>query len=246
MPCALLRGLARTAAHLTPRRSTLRAATSMSGGGDAAAPRGAFILFEGCDRSGKTTQTAKLVEALRARGVSCELWNFPDRSTPIGGMINAYLASQTDLDDHVVHLLFSANRWEKARELRALLAQGTTLVVDRYAVSGVAFSAAKGRADMDAAWCKAPDAGLPAPDVVLYLDVAPDVAAARGGYGSERYEREEFQQAVRQQYNSLQGPTWRVVDAAGTPEEVHARCLAEATAAVEACRAGGKPVGVLW
>lgn len=37
-----------------------------------------------------------------------------DRTTPIGKMIDAYLKSESELDDHVIHLLFSANRWELA------------------------------------------------------------------------------------------------------------------------------------
>lgn len=37
---------------------------------------------------------------------------FVDRTTPIGQMIDAYLKSDVEMDDHVIHLLFSANRWE--------------------------------------------------------------------------------------------------------------------------------------
>jgi thymidylate kinase len=37
-----------------------------------------------------------------------------DRTTPIGKMIDSYLHSKTEMDDHSIHLLFSANRWEKA------------------------------------------------------------------------------------------------------------------------------------
>ena len=37
-----------------------------------------------------------------------------DRTTPIGKMIDSYLQSKTEMDDHSIHLLFSANRWEKA------------------------------------------------------------------------------------------------------------------------------------
>lgn len=37
----------------------------------------------------------------------------PDRTTPIGQMIDAYLQQNKDLEDHTVHLLFAANRWEK-------------------------------------------------------------------------------------------------------------------------------------
>jgi len=35
-----------------------------------------------------------------------------DRTTTIGKMINSYLAEDADMDDHAIHLLFSANRWE--------------------------------------------------------------------------------------------------------------------------------------
>ena len=45
--------------------------------------------------------------------VQTELWRFPDRTTAIGKMINSYLTSQSEIDDAAVHLLFSANRWEK-------------------------------------------------------------------------------------------------------------------------------------
>ena len=68
-----------------------------------------------------------------------------------------------------MHLLFSANRWEAVKTLKTRLNAGETLVCDRYAFSGVAFTAAKGTLDLE--WCKNPDRGLPAPDAVIYLDV---------------------------------------------------------------------------
>ena len=63
--------------------------------------------------------------------------------------------------------------------------------MDRYAFSGVAFSAAK--SEMDLEWCRQPDRGLPRPDIVFFLDVSGEEAQKRGGYGEERYERKEFQ-----------------------------------------------------
>jgi dTMP kinase len=39
---------------------------------------------------------------------------FPDRTTPIGKMIDNYLKGEAEQEDHVIHLLFSANRWEAA------------------------------------------------------------------------------------------------------------------------------------
>jgi dTMP kinase len=116
--------------------------------------RGAFIVLEGCDRSGKSTQSTLLVDALTAAGIPARRVCFPgttsfvpltwtDRSTPIGQMINGYLAQSTEMDDRAVHLLFSANRWEAIPAIRTALLAGETVVADRYAYSGVAFSAAK-------------------------------------------------------------------------------------------------------
>ena len=105
--------------------------------------RGALIVFEGCDRSGKTTQVTRLVERLNEGGKKAVMRRFPDRTTSIGSVINSYLGCKKELDDHVVHLLFSANRWEVEREIVDTLMSGTNVCIDRYAYSGVAFSAAK-------------------------------------------------------------------------------------------------------
>ena len=77
------------------------------------------------------------------------------------------------------------------RELKRAISEGTHVIVDRYAFSGVAFSAAK--SEMDLEWCRQPDRGLPRPDIVFFLDVSGEEAQKRGGYGEERYERKEFQ-----------------------------------------------------
>uniref|UniRef100_A0A2N9IU48 Thymidylate kinase n=1 Tax=Fagus sylvatica TaxID=28930 RepID=A0A2N9IU48_FAGSY len=148
--------------------------------------RGALIVLEGLDRSGKSLQCGRLVRWLEGLGHSAELWRFPDRNTNVGQMISSYLNNNSQLDDHTIHLLFSANRWEKRSLMETKLKTGTTLIVDRYSYSGVAFSSAKGLA---IEWCKAPEIGLLAPDLVVYLDIQPEKAAERGGYGGERYEQ---------------------------------------------------------
>lgn len=70
-------------------------------------------MLEGLDRSGKTSQSARLVSFLKGKGLDVEAWRFPDRTTCVGQMISAYLANESQLDDRTIHLLFSANRWEK-------------------------------------------------------------------------------------------------------------------------------------
>lgn len=189
------------------------------------AAKGRFIVFEGADRSGKTTQTRRITEALRVAGFKvaehCP-WRFPDRTTKVGKLIDSYLKDNEDLDDNVLHLLFSANRWEKVNELNAALDNGKTVIVDRYAFSGVAYSAAKGINDD---WCKGADAGLPAPDLVVYLDLPYEAAVIRGAFGAERYEREAMQRAVAVQFRKLHNERWRIVDADAEEDEVYARVM---------------------
>lgn len=108
------------------------------------AKRGAFIVLEGVDRAGKSTQAKQLVESLKRKRISAELITFPDRTTHTGKLISEYLSdSNCKLNDFAVHLLFTANRWENVDKMKKLLTEGTTLIVDRYSYSGVAFSAAK-------------------------------------------------------------------------------------------------------
>ncbi|POI30693.1 hypothetical protein CIB84_005554, partial [Bambusicola thoracicus] len=113
--------------------------------------------------------------------------------------------------------------------MKEKLHQGITLVVDRYAFSGVAFTSAKEVNGESALlslvlipfffhfslgflclgqnfcleWCKQPDAGLPKPDLILFLQLSPEEAAARGNFGRERYENGPFQEKVLQSFHHL-------------------------------------------
>lgn len=71
--------------------------------------------------------------------------NFPDRKTECGALINSFLTNSQEFNDETIHLLFTINRWEAKKKMENLLKLGTTLIVDRYSYSGVAFSAAKGK-----------------------------------------------------------------------------------------------------
>eukprot|EP00735_Rhodelphis_limneticus_P014664 TRINITY_DN8730_c0_g1::TRINITY_DN8730_c0_g1_i1::g.23840::m.23840 TRINITY_DN8730_c0_g1::TRINITY_DN8730_c0_g1_i1::g.23840 ORF type:complete len:226 (+),score=30.59,sp/P23919/KTHY_HUMAN/49.28/4e-70,Thymidylate_kin/PF02223.12/3.1e-45,AAA_28/PF13521.1/0.00044,AAA_14/PF13173.1/0.05,AAA_14/PF13173.1/8.3e+02,KTI12/PF08433.5/0.071,MobB/PF03205.9/0.25,MobB/PF03205.9/1.3e+03,DUF463/PF04317.7/0.18 TRINITY_DN8730_c0_g1_i1:63-740(+) len=205
--------------------------------------RGTLVVLEGVDRSGKTTQVKMLVEELVSQGKKAELMCFPDRTTQIGQMINAYLTNSAEISDQAIHLLFSANRWEHATKINKLLESGTTVFCDRYAFSGVAFSAAKG---LPRAWCKGPDVGLPEPDLVCFLELTPEQAASRGGFGQERYEKKELQEKVLSEFHALaaETPHWRTIDAARPVEEIYSE-LKQAVLDTIHC-SGEKPIGKLW
>ena len=138
--------------------------------------RGLFIVFEGLDKTGKSTQSKLLVDTLNKSNMPTRLYKFPDRTTAIGTMIDKYLSKEIDLNDNTVHLLFSANRWETIDGIKSCIADGVNVVADRYAYSGVAYSAAKNKPDMTMDWCKSCDTNLPRPDVVFFMDRPNDLS----------------------------------------------------------------------
>ena len=118
-------------------------------------------------------------------------------------MIDSYLRGESSLDDHSIHLLFSANRWEAAGRIQNYIAKGTTVIIDRYSYSGVVYSAAKENSNLSLQWAWQPEVGLPRPDICLFLNISTEEAARRGGFGGERYETNDMQTRVRKLFESL-------------------------------------------
>lgn len=118
---------------------------------------------------------------------------------------------------------------------------GVSLVVDRYAYSGVAFSSAKPGLSID--WCRSHDIGLPKPDIVFFLSADPEALKKRGGYGDERYEKEEFQKVVAARYSELEDPSWFKIDASGTTDEIAKQLL---SAVEDQMRNLPDSIGELW
>ena len=173
--------------------------------------RGALIIFEGLDRIGKTTQSKLLLDYLSDEcGLRCERLAFPDRSTQIGKLIDAYLKRQIEFNDQTIHLLFSANRWECMDSMRAKLLQGCHLIVDRYAYSGVAFSQAKG---LNQTWCQSCDVGLLQPDLVLYFH-RDKQSTCLSHTGDERYETASFQEKVESHFEQFRSSShqWKTIN----------------------------------
>ncbi|PIK48629.1 putative thymidylate kinase [Apostichopus japonicus] len=174
-----------------------------------------------------------------------QLHMYNERSTGIGQLISSYLEKKLDLQDNAVHLLFTANRWELQPKMIKLLEAGVTLVVDRYSFSGVAFSSAKNGVDLQ--WCKQPEVGLPKPDLVMYLNIPSSVAATRGQFGEERYEKEEFQKKVANVYEVLKEDNWKELDANKSVEDLQREIFNITTSVVdESGLVSSESIGKLW
>ncbi|KAF1935843.1 thymidylate kinase [Clathrospora elynae] len=208
--------------------------------------RGKLIVFEGLDRAGKSTQCEKLVADLQNDSIKVRHMRFPDRTTPIGQMINSYLSGQSEQDDHVIHLLFSANRWEAVPSIQADLEAGTTVIVDRYYYSGCVYSAAKHNPSMSLEWCRNPEVGLPRPDLCIFLDISAEDAAKRGGYGTEKYEKKEMQDRVRELFETLvqkkEGEDFVKIDAGASLEDVAAKVREQVDRCIERVAKGQLPL----
>ncbi|KAI9370744.1 thymidylate kinase-domain-containing protein [Aspergillus egyptiacus] len=188
------------------------------------AGRGVLIVVEGLDRAGKSSQCEFLRNFLQESGRSVKYIRFPDRTTSIGKLIDEYLRGQSQLDDHAIHLLFSANRWEVAQSIETDIAGGINVVVDRYSYSGAVYSAAKANPSLSLEWAWTPEIGLPQPDLCLFLSISPEEAAKRGGFGGERYENETMQGRVRKLFKTIferqRVNNIQVIDAGKTFDEV--------------------------
>ncbi|KAL0207626.1 hypothetical protein P9112_012254 [Eukaryota sp. TZLM1-RC] len=178
--------------------------------------RGSFIVIEGLDRAGKSSQLELLLNTLSELKIKTTCLHFPDRTTHCGQLINKYLRQEIHLTDWEIHQLFAQNRREKEQEIKTLLLSGTNVICSRYAFSGVAYSAAKG---LDFYKCVQADAGVLAPDLVVFLSANPDVLAKRAGFGDERYEDRQFQRGVKNAFDQVativkaEGIPWTNIDA---------------------------------
>jgi dTMP kinase len=192
-----------------------------------------FITFEGIDRSGKTTQARMLAETL---GNEAVLVREPG-GTPAGERIRELVKEPgLDLSPLAETLLFGAARAELVeRVIRPALANGRTVISDRYFDSTVAYQGgARGlgieKVEELNEWVTD---GLSA-DLTFLLDVAPAQARARPG-NTDRLEEEgeQLQRAVADAYEvlaELHPDRYVRIDASRPVDEVHRDVLAEVTA----------------
>jgi len=177
-----------------------------------------LIVLEGIDRAGKDTQTKLLAENLRRAGKTVNCISFPDYSTRLGREIRGFLKGKVAFRPKVRQLLYVANRWEREADISKWLKEGNYVIADRYIPAGLVYGMANG---LDLDWMLGLEEGLPKADLVLVLDVAPEVAAKRGK-DKDVYEKDvEFQRRTRSLYLELgERLGWRIVNGEKSPTEV--------------------------
>lgn len=142
-----------------------------------------FLVIEGLDGSGKSTQLRLLREYFASLKIPTQYIHFPRVDAPIyGELIARFLrgefGSVDKVDPYLVALIFAGDRADAAEQIRRWLAEGKTVILDRYVYSNVGFQCAKLPAgeqrDRLAEWILNLEFGynnLPRPDLSLFLDV---------------------------------------------------------------------------
>lgn len=207
--------------------------------------RGKLIVLEGTDSSGKKTQLGLLEKRLKLEGKKFEVMGFPTYTTKLGELVGRYLAGEfgakEEVGPEIGSMFFMMDRYQYKDKIRKTLESGTTIIMDRYTTSNI-FSAAEAEGEERFRiweWIKAVDSRLPQPDVVVFLNVTPEISeklfAQRAvknpliGQGlKDIYEKDKtYQEKVRQLYLEIaKREKWIIVDcvrdgALRPPEDIH-------------------------
>jgi dTMP kinase len=184
-----------------------------------------LVVLEGLDGAGKSTQVKKLRNYLESLFGSIEYIHFPRYDAPVyGDLISRFLRGDFGGNEAVhpqlVALLFAEDRHGAAPEMKKILSEGGTVLLDRYVYSNIAYQCAKVKNEAEAEnlrnWIFNTEYGnfeLPKPDLNIFLDVPiafveQKLKSSRGGQDREYLEGAqdiheadiEFQKRVRSIY----------------------------------------------
>lgn len=185
--------------------------------------KGKFIVFEGLDGSGSTTQAQMLASYIKeAEKKEVHLTKEPTNYL-IGGLIRSWLASDWASSPVCLQLLFTADRAHHLeKEIIPLLERGAYVISDRYFLSTLAFGAVE---ISDRQWLKDINRNFLLPDITLLLKVRPKVCMERiaaGRHHFELFEREQTLQKVSKNYDDFAKDFShiKVIDGERSPAEV--------------------------
>lgn len=201
-------------------------------------PKGRFIVVEGLDGAGTTTQCAAIARVLRGEGREVHVTNEPSAG-PIGTLIRQALTGRLQLPGgegpltaQTLALLFAADRLDHlAAEVEPALRRGAVVLSDRYLLSSLAYQGAQ----VGMGWVAELNGRARQPDLTLFLEVDVAVAGARRrarGGREELYETDARQRRTARQYREAialrkrAGERVVVVDGRLPIAEITERCVA--------------------
>lgn len=160
------------------------------------------------------------MNALKLSGKICKMMDFPDYTTPVGKEIRSFLGGRRSYAIEVKHMLLSANRWEKRRDIESTIEKGTIIIMNRYYQSNLVYGISHG---LNLNWLLNLDRGLPREDVVIVLEVSPDISYRRVPKDRDTFEMDQrLLTEVNKNYRKLANRfNWKLVNGEKISEEVH-------------------------
>ena len=165
--------------------------------------KGFFIVFEGVDGSGKTTQIEMLRDFFKGKGYKVNLTKEPTEDL-IGSLIWEYMKSKDrSLAPETEALLFAADRLEHGKWIKETLKKGEIVISDRYIHSSFTY---QGAAGVEPDWIKTLNRRAFKPDMVILLDINPDSSLERVTNRDRTvFEENTYLKTVRELYLKFAG-----------------------------------------
>jgi len=158
---------------------------------------GCFIVFEGIDGSGKSTQVTLLEEKLQKNNYEVEVTKEPTETGPIGKLIQDILLKNEKITNEALALLFAADRADHTRRIiLPALNKGNIIISDRYVYSSLAYQS-KGITQINLSWLKIINKFIVHPDIVIFLDIPPEVGLQRLRIGQIRVIDDNFFENIK-------------------------------------------------
>ena len=199
---------------------------------------GKFVVLEGIDGAGTTTQAARLADRLRGMRIMVRVTREPSDG-PVGTLVRQILTGRVVVPGGrspgwaTMALLFAADRMDHVEsEIAPFVASGGVMVSDRYDASSLAYQSVSSGLNAKQAieWIRSLNRYVARPDLTIVLDLPPEVAAERRtkrGDAAQLYDQNEMQRELAAFYKNLgkhmPGDRIAAVDATGTVEQVQDR-----------------------
>jgi len=184
--------------------------------------KGKFIVFEGIDGAGLTTQAELLEKHLKNKKYEVVLTKEPTNNL-IGGIIRAALRKEWITSNRTLQLLFSADRAHHLeKDIIPALENGKIVISDRYFISTIAY----GMIELEKNWLKAINSKFLLPDIIFIIDVPVEVSIERikaSRFGFELFEERKKLEKIRNNFLELskEYKNCFVINGNRSIEEVH-------------------------
>jgi len=184
--------------------------------------KGKFIVFEGIDGAGLTTQAELLEKHLKNKKYEVVLTKEPTNNL-IGGIIRAALKREWITSNRTLQLLFSADRAHHLeKEIIPALENGKIVISDRYFISTIAY----GMIELEKDWLKALNSKFLLPDIIFIIDIPVEVSIERikaSRFGFELFEEKKKLEKIRNNFLELskEYKNCFVINGNRSIEEVH-------------------------